>query len=51
MTLTIKPEYIGEVLEIIRYEILNQKLDTNEITPDQYQHYYDLGFDWVFDVS
>lgn len=51
MTLTLKPEYQGEILEIIRYETANQKFDTNEVTPDQYEYYYHLGFDWAFDVS
>lgn len=50
MTLTIKPEYVGEVIEIIRNS-MNIVLDTNLVLPEDYTHYYDNGFDWVFDVS
>ncbi len=51
MILTLKPEYVGSVLEIIRYETLNIKFDTNEVAPDQYLYYYEVGFDWAFDVE
>jgi hypothetical protein len=51
MTFTLKPEYIGCILEIIRYETLNIKFDANIVDPIEYEHYYNLGFDWAFDVT
>lgn len=51
MTLTIKPEYVGEVFEIIRYETLDIKFDTNTVDPNDYERYYNQGFEWVFDVT
>jgi hypothetical protein len=51
MILTLKPEYVGSVLEIIRYETQNIKFDTNIVSPDEYPYYYEIGFDWVFDVQ
>jgi hypothetical protein len=51
MTYTLKPEYVGTILEIIRYETLNITFDTNIVDPSEYEHYYNIGFDWVFDVA
>lgn len=51
MTYTLKPECVGEILEIIRYETLNVKFDTNIVDPIEYEYYYSLGFDWAFDVT
>jgi hypothetical protein len=51
MILTLKPEYVGDILEIIRYEKQNVKFDTNVISSEEYQYYYDIGFDWAFDVQ
>ena len=51
MTYTLKPEYIGEILEIIRYETLNIKFDTNAVDPSEYEYFYNTGFDWAFDVT
>jgi hypothetical protein len=51
MTYTLKPECVGEILEIIRYETLNVKFDTNIVDPIEYEYYYNIGFDWAFDVT
>ena len=51
MAVALKPEYIGQVLEIIRYESLNITFDTNIVDPSEYEYYYNVGFDWAFDVS
>jgi hypothetical protein len=51
MTYTLKPEYVGDVLEIIRYEVLDIKFDTNTVDPSEYERYYNQGFEWAFDVS
>jgi hypothetical protein len=48
---TLKPEYIGQVLEIIRYETLNIKFDTNIVDTSEYETYYNLGFQWAFETN
>lgn len=45
----LKPEYVGEILEIIRYETQNIKFDTNTTDPSEYPYYYEHGFDWAFE--
>jgi hypothetical protein len=50
MVLTLKPEYAGSVLEIIRYETLNIAFDTNTVDSSEYEYYYNVGFNWAFDA-
>jgi|688.fasta_scaffold2348117_2 hypothetical protein len=50
MTLTIKAEFVGEILEILRGDI-RLVFDTNTVDPSEYQYYYDTGFDWAFDIA
>lgn len=50
MTLTIKAEFVGEILEILRDDI-RLVFNTNTVDPSEYQYYYNTGFSWVFDVA
>ena len=51
MTYTIKPEYVGEIFELIREGVLVCIFDTNTTDPSEYEHFYNIGFDWVFNIS
>jgi hypothetical protein len=50
MTYTIKPEYMGTILEICSYKYENKIFDTNTVDPSQYEKYYNEGFDWAFEL-
>jgi hypothetical protein len=45
---TLKPEYVGTIMEIIRDE-MRIVFDTNIEPEDTYPYYYEIGFDWAFD--
>jgi len=46
--LTLKQEYIGTVLEIMRDDRY-EKFDTNIEPQERYQYFYEVGFDFAFD--
>ena len=48
--LTLKPEYVGEVMEIMRDDI-HKVFDTNVEGPETYEYFYEIGFDWAFDKT
>ena len=51
MTYTIKTEYLGDVFQLIREGLLVCTFDTNNADPSTYEYFYNIGFEWVFDVS
>ena len=51
MTYTIKTEYLGEVFQLIREGNLVCTFDTSTADPSTYEYFYNIGFDWVFDIS
>jgi hypothetical protein len=46
---TLKPAYVGTIMEIIRDE-MKIVFDTNIEPEDRYEYFYNVGFDWAFDI-
>jgi hypothetical protein len=50
-SITINPEYQGEILTIMRYDTQTIIFDTNVADPSEYEYFYLNGFDWAFVVE